>query len=80
MKRPLPALDVDLLIEHDGRHLELRGSEMRFVARFPTLASLFHFLRIFWPYRNRAPLEATLEIEWWRLCIPVKTSALDRRP
>ena len=47
MKRPIPDLDVDLLIEHDGYQLKLRGSEMRFVANFPTLLSLLHFYRIF---------------------------------
>ena len=79
MKRPIPRLDVDLLIEHDGHHLELRGSEMRFVAKFPTLLSLFHFSRIFWPYRKEAPQESSLQVEWRQLRIPVKSGTGDQR-
>jgi hypothetical protein len=72
MKRPLPGLDVDLLIEHGGHQLRLQGSGTRFAARFPTLASLFHFLRISWAFRKRVPEEASLYVELGRLRIPVK--------
>lgn len=74
MKQPRPVLDVDLLIEHGGHHLKLRGSGMRFAVRFPTLPSLFHFLRIFWAFRKRIPQDASLQVEWHRLRIPVKSA------
>jgi len=43
MKRTLPTLDVDLLIERKGHQLQLTGSGTRFVAKFPTLSALLHF-------------------------------------
>jgi hypothetical protein len=80
MKRPLPVLEVDLLIEHDGHHLKLRGSGMRFVAKFPTLLSLFHFLRNFWSFKQHVPREASLQVEWRQLRIRVKPDNDDQRP
>lgn len=80
MKRPLPVLDLDLLIEHGGHQLKLRGSKMRFVARFPTLLSLLHFLLVFWPYRKLAPRGASFRVEWRQLRIPVKTASEGRIP
>ena len=74
MKRPLPVLDVDLLIEHGGHQLKLRGSGTRFAAKFPTLLSLLHFLRISWSSRKRIPREASFHVEWRRLRIPVKSA------
>lgn len=74
MKHTLPALDVDLLIEHDGHHMKLRGSAMRFVAKFPTLLSLAHFMRFFWSSRKRIPHEASVHLEWRQLSIPVKAA------
>ena len=72
MLRLPPEVEVDLLIEHDGRHLTVQGSGRNFVAKFPTLLSLFHFARIFWAHRTEAPLDATVQIAWRRLSIPVK--------
>lgn len=72
MKRPLPVLDVDLLIEHGGHQLKLRGSGTRFSVRAPTLLSLFHYLRISWASRNRIPREASVHVEWRRFRVPVK--------
>jgi hypothetical protein len=71
MKPPLPALDVDLLIEHGVHHMRLKGSETRFAARFSTLSSLWHFLRIFWSYRRGACHEATVQVEWRQFIVPV---------
>lgn len=65
-------VEVDLLIEHDGRQLTVQGSGGNFVARFPTLASLFHFARIIWARRTAAPIDATFQVAWRRLSIPVK--------
>ncbi len=72
MKRLLPDLDVDLLIEHGGHTVRLRGSRMHFVAQFPDLLSAFHFLRIFWPARTAAPREAGVRIQWRNFSLPVK--------
>ena len=74
MKQPPPVLDVDLLIEHGGHQLKLSESGTRFAARFPTLLSLFHFLRISWASRKRNPREASFSVEWRRLRIPVKSA------
>ena len=80
MKLPLSVLDVDLLIEHGGRHLKLRGSGMRFVANFPTLLSLLHFLRIFWSFKKQVPREVSLQFEWRQFRIPVKSASDDQQP
>ena len=68
----LPALEVDLVIEHGGRRLHLQGSGTPFVATFPTLVSLLHFAPIFWPYRKRIPRPASLQVERRGLRIPVR--------
>lgn len=80
MTPPIPVLDVDLLIEHDGHRLKLRGSERRFVANVPTLLSLLHFSRIFWQYRKRVAEEYSLEVQWRQLRIPVKSGTGSQRP
>jgi hypothetical protein len=80
MKRPLPVFEVDLLIEHGGHRLKLRGSGTRFAARFPTLLSLFQFLRISWASRKRIPPQASFHVEWRRLRIPVKSARQNRLP
>ena len=72
MQRPLPDLDVDLLVEHEGHTLKLRGAGNRFAAKFPTLIALLHFSRIFWPSRKRLPEEILLRVEWRKLSINVK--------
>lgn len=72
MIRLLRTLNVDLHIEHDGHHLKLSGSRMNFIANFPTLASLFHFSRIFWPLRNQAPPGTSFHVEWRKLRIPIQ--------
>ena len=72
MKLPLPVLDVDLLIEHDGHELKLLGSDMRFIAKFPTLGDVVHFSRILWPYRKLVPRESSVRVEWRGLSVPVK--------
>jgi hypothetical protein len=79
MRRSLPVLDVDLLIDHGGHQLKLKGSEMCFAAKFPTLRSLFHFFRIFWSSRTRIPREASFHVEWRRLRIPVKVREVEHR-
>lgn len=74
MKQPPPVLDVDLLIEHAGHQLKLRGSGTRFAAEFPTLLSLFHFLRISWTSRNQMPKATSFHVEWRGIRIPVKSA------
>jgi hypothetical protein len=80
MKRSLPVLDVDLLIDHGGHQLKLKGSGMCFAAKFPTLRSLFYFFRIFWSSRTRIPQEASFQVEWRRLRTPVKSARRDQLP
>jgi hypothetical protein len=65
-------LDVDLQIQHKGHELRLKGSGTSFVAQFPTLSSLLHFLREFRTFRRQIPGEATIVAEWGRLRIPVR--------
>lgn len=68
----LNLVDVDLLIEHDGHKLKLTGSDSRFVARFPTLAAVLHFGRVFWTSRKRVPRQASLHVEWRPFCVLLK--------
>ncbi|HLK68433.1 MAG TPA: hypothetical protein VKU19_33605 [Bryobacteraceae bacterium] len=70
--KPLPVLDVDLVIEHGGRKLHLQGSGKRFAVTFPSLVSLLHFAPILWPYRKRIPRPASLHVEWRGLRISVR--------
>jgi hypothetical protein len=71
--RPQLDLDVDLLIERGGHELKLSGSGIRFVARFPTLRSLFHHLRFFWPARNLIPGSVQILVEWRKLRVNVRS-------
>ena len=68
----LNLVDVDLQVEHDGHTLKLTGSDSRFVARFSTLAALFHFGRVFWFFRKRIPRRASLQVEWRPLRVLLK--------
>ncbi len=71
MKRlPLPALNADLLIENAGRQFTLSGSKMSFVADFPSLSSLIHFSRIFWPLRKQIPQGLKVRVKWHGLTLP----------
>ncbi len=63
MTRPLPALDVDLVVEHEGYQAKLQGSGRDFVAVFDTLASLVHFVRAAYPFRKSLPSEYRFQIE-----------------
>jgi hypothetical protein len=72
MHQPLPVLETDLLIEHGGRELKVSGSGSRFAVKFSSLLSFFHFVRIFWPYRKRIPGQASVELRFGRLSIPVR--------
>ena len=71
MRRLLPALDLDLEISHAGHQFSLRGSKLSFTARFLTLSSLLHFLRLGWSLRRQVPPEVSLTVEWHHLRIPV---------
>jgi len=64
MKRLLRSLDVDLRLEHAGHHASVSGSRGNFVIKFPTLLSLFHFLRVLWPSRRRVPEGCNFQVEW----------------
>lgn len=75
MQRPLPDLDVDLLIEHGGHSLNLSGSGANFVAKFPTLRSLFYFLRVVWRFRKGVPRDVSLQVAWRKFRVPVKRIA-----
>ena len=63
MTLPLPALDLDLVVEHEGYQVTLRGSGRDFVAEFGTLASLVHFVRAAYPFRTSLPPEYRFQIE-----------------
>ena len=68
------ALDLDLRIQHAGHELILTGSGGSFVARFPTLLSLLHFARLSWPFRAHLPPDASLQVQWRWLHLPVHAS------
>ncbi len=72
MKWQLHALDLDLLIEHRGYQARVKGSGRHFVAKFPTLLALFHFLRILWPSRKQLPDGFDFQMEWRGLRFPPK--------
>ncbi len=74
MPKPLPLLDLDLLIEHGGHEAALTGSGRQFVAKFPTLASLFHFSRALWPWRRNLPSEYSIQVEWRGFRFPWRSS------
>ena len=63
MTRPLPALDLDLLVEHEGHQVKLRGSGRAFIAEFSTLSSLVHFVRAAYPFRRSLPSEYRFQID-----------------
>lgn len=69
----LRALDVDLVLEYQGRHMSLRGSAGRFAARFPTLRSAIVILRALWPYRKRLPSGITIDLQWKWISIALKS-------
>ena len=64
MTRPLPALDIDLIIEHDGHQAAVTGSGHRFVAKCPTLKSVFHYSLNLWPWRKVLPSGYIFQMEW----------------
>lgn len=72
MKRLLPALSADLLIENAGHQMRLTGGRMSYVADFPTLSSLFHFARIGWAWRKQIPPGLQLRIVWRGLTLPFR--------
>ena len=72
MLRLLPALDLDLRIAHGGHRFELKGSRLCFVARFATLRSLLHFLRLGWSLRRQLPREVSLSVEWHNFRLSVQ--------
>ena len=55
MTPQLPALDVDVVVEHAGHEVTVRGSNRDFVAEFSTFSSMAHFLRAALPFRKAIP-------------------------
>ncbi len=76
MQPPLPALEVDLVIEHGGHAVKVTGSASRVVANFPSLRAALHFARVFWPLRKQVPNQIGLQAEWRQLRVPLRR-ALD---
>jgi hypothetical protein len=64
MKRLLPTLDVDIVVEHGGHKVAIQGSGRRFIAKFPTLFSLGHFALRLWPFRKLVPDSCEWQVEW----------------
>ena len=64
LPHPHPALDLDLIVEHQGHQVSLTGSGYSFVARFPSILSLIHFGRAAWPARKQWPEGYGISIEW----------------
>jgi len=72
--KPVPhVLECDLLIEHQGRQLRLEGSGGEFIARFPTLASLVHFVPLGWAYRRSLPAKIAVQVKWKNLSFRVQS-------
>ncbi len=64
MKRLLPELDVDVVIEHGGHQMAVSGSGKRFVARFQNLGAIVHFGMRAWPFRKLMPSSCEWQVEW----------------
>ncbi len=71
-------LEVDVLIEHVGRQVQLSGSGIDFYGRFPTLFSLAHRARTHWKHRRLAPEGSRLEVAWTAILFPVKTGRREK--
>ncbi len=63
MQLPLHVLDLDLLVQHGGHEVSVKGTGGQFVARFPTLFSLLHFSSAMWPIRKHIPPGMGLQVE-----------------
>ncbi len=63
MQLPPHVLDLDLVLQHDGHEVSVKGTDGQFVARFPTLLSLLHFSTALWPVRKHIPAGMGLHVE-----------------
>jgi hypothetical protein len=60
----LRALELDLAVEHAGHRITVTGAGGRFVARFSSLSSLWHFARLYLRDRRRMPRGISVRLEW----------------
>lgn len=72
MMQLLNALELDLLISHEGHEVALQASGGAFVARFESFASLVHFFRAAWPSRKLVPAGIDVRVEWSSLGLQVQ--------
>ena len=71
MTRPLPNLELNLLIEHAGLSLRVAGKHACFLACFPTLISALHLVRFFGPWSHLLPADTSIKVEWRGVCFPI---------
>lgn len=65
MTKPLlPALDLNVVVEHGGHRVAVTGSGRRFIATFATVSSLLHFFFASWRLRKFFPESYSFQAEW----------------
>lgn len=73
MRQQLPlAVELDVVIDHAGHSMLVKGREGELVFRFSTLSSLLHFLIASWPARNFSLAGHGLRLEWRRFGLRVR--------
>ncbi len=68
----LQTVEVALALEHEGHTLLLQGRSPRLTATIPSVASLIHFIRLFWPLRDRMPEGLEVEVRYWKFSVPFR--------
>jgi hypothetical protein len=59
-----PELALELQIENGGHRMRISGSAGQYVAEFPSLRSLVHFLAIGWRWRGQVPRGWRVQMAW----------------
>ena len=76
MTRLLRALNFDLLLEQGGYQCRIEGTGDCVTVALPSLPSLIHFARLFWPLRHSLPSETLVRLRWGPFRWQVRGTAL----
>lgn len=60
----LHAVELDLVVEHGGHRVTVKGNRRVFTADFERLTSLLHFVRQAWRWRRQVPAGITVFVTW----------------
>lgn len=66
---PAPVLEYDLVVEHCGHRLRIRGTETMLSAEPQSLRSAWHYFQIFLRSRRSLATIPALKIYWKRIRI-----------